>query len=305
MPSKVLMVDDDQEILELLRFTFEKEGYDILMASDGEEGLHLAVNEKPDIIVLDINMPKLTGFEVLEKVRANTSTCLTPVIILTSLTKTKDRITGIKLGADSYLSKPFEPYEIVARVEGLLKRTRESLAANPMTGMPGAPAIEAELKRRLESGESFTLIYADINNFKIYNDKYGFERGDNVIKFFSAIIRGTVAEYGDGSDFLGHIGGDDFVLVAKSETSDAVTKKIAENFDTLVRDQYDEDVRQRGFIWGTDKAGQEVKLPLMTISMGMAVVEPGKYKHYSQALERAKEMMKKAKHNPGSFAISG
>jgi len=225
--------------------------------------------------------------------------------MLTSLSKTKDRITGIKLGADEYLNKPFEPFEIVARVEGLLRRTRESLAANPLTGFPGTPSIETEIRRRLGIDEKFAVVYSDIDNFKAFNDKYGFEKGDNIIRLLSVIIRSAVSEVGDKSDFLGHIGGDDFVIVASQKNAKLAAEKIIQNFDAFIPNQYDEQVRSQGFLMGTNRSGEEAKFPLMTVSLGIAVVEPGKYKHYSQVVERSKELLKKAKSETASVFVVG
>src|SRR3989339_236641 len=305
MCAKILIVDDDQEIQELLKFTLEDEHHQVISAEDGEAGVRMATGEHPDLIILDVNMPKLSGFEVLEKIRENGSTCLTPVIMLTSQAKTKDRITGIKLGADEYLNKPFEPFEIVARVEGLLKRTRESLAANPLTGFPGNPSIETEIKRRLEAREVFSVVYSDIDNFKAFNDKYGFEKGDNIIRLLSVIIRSAITEFGDKNDFLGHIGGGDFVIVSTETGARTLCEKIIQNFDAFVPNKYDEESMAKGFIMGVNRSGAEEKFPLMTVSLGVAVVEPGKYKHYSQVVERAKELLKKAKLDSSSVYVVG
>ena len=122
--TKILIADDDTEIQELLHFTLENEGYEVVVASNGEEAVEKALKERPDLMVLDVMMPKLTGYEVCEKVRENPLISLTPIILLTSLSQTKDRITGIMLGADEYLSKPFEPFELVTRINGLLQRVK-------------------------------------------------------------------------------------------------------------------------------------------------------------------------------------
>lgn len=292
---KILIADDDLEILELLKFTFENEHYSVVTAVDGLETVDKVSTEKPDIIILDINMPKLSGFEVCEKVRADSSTCLIPIIILTSLTKTKDRITGIKLGADEYMSKPFEPFELLARVEGLLKRMKESLAANPLTGLPGNISIEAEIKRKLDKGKLFSVMYIDADNFKAFNDKYGFEKGDNIIRLMAVILRTAIAELGGKEDFLGHLGGEDFVVITKPKEVKTLSEKVIQVFDSLIPAQYDEDVRSRGYIWGLNRQNQEIKYPLMTISIGAVSVEPKKFRHYSQVVERAKDTLSVAK----------
>jgi diguanylate cyclase (GGDEF)-like protein len=242
----------------------------------------------------------MTGFEVCEKIRENPHTWLTPVIILTSLTKTKDRLTGIKLGADEYLGKPFEPLELTARSEWLLRRARESRAANTLSGLPGNTSMEAELKRRLGAGETFALIHTDINNLRAFNGKYGFERGDNVIKLISIILRGAIAELGSKSDFIAHMGTDDFVVACLSHKAYAIAERVIRDFDALLPAQYDEDVRKRGYLWGTDSEGREKQFPLMTVSLGVAQIDPAKVTHHAQALEKVKDQLRKAKLNAKS-----
>lgn len=300
MAARILIADDDQEILELLKFTFEEDRYTVITASDGEEAVKLAFDEHPDIIILDVNMPRLSGYEVIQKVRENGATCLIPIIMLTSLSKPKDRITGIKLGADEYLSKPFEPFEIVARVEGILRRTSESLAANPVTGLPGNPSIESEIRRRLETTAPFAVIYIDLDNFKAFNDKYGFERGDNIIKLVAYLLRSSVLDAAYTGDFLGHIGGDDFIVVTSPEKIQQFAEKVMSEFDSLIPEQYDEEVRKSGYLWGINRSGQEMKFPLMTVSLGAVIVSPGKFRHYSQVVEKSKQLLEKAKANPKS-----
>lgn len=300
MSPKILIADDDTEVMELLKFTFESEGYTIVSASDGEEALALVKDEHPDIVILDINMPKLSGFEVCEKIRADGATCLIPVIMLTSYSKTKDRITGLKLGADDYLDKPFEPVEIVARVEGLIKRTKESLSANPLTGMPGNVTIEAEIKKRLEEGGIFAVIYLDLDHFKAYNDKYGFEKGDNVIRLVATIIRASSSAAGNKDDFIGNIGGDDFIIVTTPDKVNDYSSLIVKYFDDMIIQQYNDEDRVNRYMAGVNRQGEAVKFSIMSVSIGVANVEKNKYRHYSQIVEQAKDMLKKAKLKEGS-----
>jgi diguanylate cyclase (GGDEF)-like protein len=303
MASRILIADDDLEVQELLKFTFETEGYVVLAASDGEEAYNLILAEKPDLVVLDVNMPRMTGFEVCEKIRGNPNVWLTPVIILTSLTKTKDRITGIKLGADEYLGKPFEPLELTARAEWLLRRAIESRAANTLSGLPGNTSMEIEIKRRLGTGEHFALLHCDLNNLRVFNSKYGFERGDNVIKLTSIILRSAIAELGSKNDFIAHMGTDDFLVACSTNKAYAIAERAMRDFDTLVLAQYDEDVRKRGYLWGVDEEGRETQYPLITISMGVAQIDPAKITHHAQAVEKAKDQLKKAKQNPKSSYV--
>jgi diguanylate cyclase (GGDEF)-like protein len=295
MPPKIFIADDDQENLDLLKFIFESEHYNVITASDGEQAIHMVKKEMPDLVILDVNMPKVSGFEVCEAIRQDGATCLIPIIMLTSLSKTKDLITGIKLGADEYLKKPFETFELVARVEGLLKRTKASIAANPLTCLPGNISIETEIKKRLEDFKDFAVAYIDVDNFKSFNDKYGFERGDKVIRLISVILKSAVSELGNNDDFIGNLGGEDFVIVTTPEKIEAVAKKITAGFDALVPQQYDEDVRSRGYLWGINRQGQEVQFPIMTISIGALLVKAKSFRDYSQIVEQSKNLLKQAK----------
>ncbi|MDI6757933.1 MAG: response regulator, partial [Endomicrobiia bacterium] len=293
--NKILIADDDAEILDLLVYALEAEHYTVVTSSDGETALKKILEEKPDLIILDVNMPGMSGFEVCQRIRENSDVCLTPVIILSSLAKTKDRITGIKLGADEYLTKPFEPFELVARVEGLLKRAKESLAASPLTGLPGNISIETEIKNRLSESCEFCVLYSDLDHFKSYNDRYGFDKGDALIKLVSTIFRSSVAQEGNSKDFIGHIGGDDFVVVTTPEKCKSIAEKISAVFGALIINQYDDAARKNGFISGKDRSGAPAQFPIMTISTGCVHITPGKFSHYSLVVDRARELLKEAK----------
>lgn len=304
MKEKILIADDDEEIRDLLRFSLENEQYQVIETRDGEQAWERVQMEKPDLVILDVMMPKLTGYEVCEKIRSDGYTSLIPVIMLTSLAQTKDKITGIKLGADEYLTKPFEPFELTMRVEGLIKRTKEALSANPLTGLPGNISIETEIKRRLDEKEPFTILYLDADNFKAYNDKYGFEKGDKVIRLISTIVRDTVRTLGKKSDFVGHIGGEDFLILTMPERAEVISIRILEFFESYIPQQYDEDVRKRGYIWGVDRAGKKIQFPIMTLSIGVVLdVNRDEFKHYSEVVDRAKTLLKSAKDQPGNSYV--
>lgn len=306
MKAKVLIADDEDEIRDLLRYSLENEEYQVIETTNGEDALEKIKAEKPDLVILDVMMPKMTGFEVCEKLRSDGATCLIPVIMLTSLAQTKDKITGIKLGADEYLTKPFEPFELTMRAEGLIKRTKEAISANPLSGLPGNITIEREIKRLLDEGVEFSLVYLDADNFKAYNDKYGFDRGDNIIRFIAAILRDTVKALGDTTDFVGHIGGEDFIILTKPARAELICIRIIEIFEAHILEQYDEDVRQRKYIWGVDRNGNKVQYPIMTLSMGIVLhINKDMFKHYSQVVERAKTLLKAAKAQAGNSYIKG
>lgn len=296
---KILIADDDTEIQELLNFTLENEGYQVITADNGEEAVHKAIKEKPDLIILDVMMPKMTGYEACEAIRENPSTSLIPIILLTSLSQTKDRITGIKLGADQYLTKPFEPIELTARVESLLKRVKAEVSANPLTALNGNNTVEIEIKKRLEENTGFNVFYMDINSFKPFNDKYGFETGDQVLRAFAGMLEKTMENSPDSRCLLGHIVSDNFVILCSMEKPEGMAKKLIEMFTAFSIEQYDPNTREKGYITARNSEGKEINAPLMTLAIGILEVKPGTYKHHIQVIEKAKELWKKAKQKPG------
>jgi diguanylate cyclase (GGDEF)-like protein len=304
MKPKILIADDDEEIRDLLRYALEGEDYAVIEAHNGEEAVEKSRAEKPDLIILDVMMPKMTGFEACDVIRNDYTTCLTPIIMLTSLSQTKDKVTGIKLGADEFLTKPFEPYELTMRVEGLIRRTKEALAANPLTGLPGNVSVETDIKQKLEHNIPFSAIYIDIDNFKAYNDKYGFERGDGVIRFLATLVRDTVRRLGGKNDFIGHLGGEDFIVLTDPPRAEVICINIIEYFESHIPDHYDEDVKKRGYVWAVDREGNKIKFPLMTLSMGVVQnITKGSFQHYSQVVDQARTLIQQAKAQPGNTFV--
>lgn len=293
--ARVLLVEDDPELMEFVRFMLEQEKYHVITASNGEEGLHKARTERPDIVLLDVLLPKIHGFEVCERLRQDPATCLIPIIMVTSLTAIKDRLTGIKLGADEYISKPFEPVELLARVENLITRTRQNVAANPLTGLAGAVILEQEIKRRLQDNAEFSLGWGDASHLADVNDLYGFERGDGVIRLLGTILRSAVVELGNRSDLATHLGGDDFAYISSPARAEVIGARMLENVESLIPMQYDEDARERGYALKKEAGGKAVQKAFLSFSIGLVDVVPGLYQHHAQVWDRAKAALKEAK----------
>ncbi len=300
LDARVLLVEDDPELMEFVRFMLEQEKYRVITASDGEDGLNKGRTERPDIILLDVLLPKIHGFEVCERLRQDPATCLIPIIMVTSLTAIKDRLTGIKLGADEYVSKPFEPVELLARVENLIKRTRQNVAANPLTGLAGDVAFQQELHRRLQEKTEFSVAYADANGLSDYNKLYGFEKGDGIIRLLGTIMRSAAVELGNRNDMVVHLGGDDFALISTPARAEVIAARILENVEYLMPMQYDEKERERGYAFLHESAGKEKKHPFLTFSIGLVDVMPDLYQHHAQILDRARAALKEAKSKGGN-----
>jgi len=293
--SKILVIDDDLESQDLYKFTFETAGYEVYQAFNGKEGLEKIYKVKPDIVILDVIMPEMNGFEVMNEIRLQPEICLTPVIMLTSLSQAKDKLTGLKLGSDDYLVKPLEPYELLAHVDGLLKRYFDTRSYSGITHLPGRTKLESEIKLKLELNNDFSIIYADINNFKSYNSKYGYEQGDNVLKLFAGILRSVVTSYGNLTDFVSHIGEDKFVILSTKDKAEEIGRNLVNLFNELVKKSYDKETLNQGYFLIKNKEGKDEKVALMTLAIGVSNIDTTIFKHTSQVLDYVTEIWLAAK----------
>lgn len=298
--AKIVIADDEPDILELIKITLETEGYTVISTNNGLSAYESALKEIPDLVILDVMMPKMNGYEVCEKLKETPSTHLIPVMMLTSQSQTKDKLTGLKLGADDYLIKPFDSDELVARVEGMVSRYRETRAINVLTNLPGNVSIEKEITGRISSSEKFAVLWIDLDNFKAYNDNYGFEKGDVIIKQTADFIIEAVRQKGTIKDMIGHIGGDDFVVVTIPEKAEDICKEIIGQFDKNIPVHYSDEDRNRGYVVSKDHQGKVQAFPLMSVSIGIVSNEIRNFNHYAELTEIAFEVKAVAKKVPKS-----
>jgi diguanylate cyclase (GGDEF)-like protein len=298
--ERILIVDDDPDILDVLKITLEGEQYEVIEARDGQEALKLVRANSPSLVILDYMMPKMNGLQVCQILKKDILLRHLPIIMLTGKGELSDKVEGIDAGADDYIVKPFEPVELLARVKMILRRTTRDLDANPLTRLPGNISILAEIESRIERKELFAVCYLDLDKFKSYNDKYGFEHGDEVIRQTARILIRTMQEIGNPDDFIGHIGGDDFVFITTPQKVDKFCQKIIKDFDTSAPNFYNEDDRKRGYIIGKDRQGNVYKITLLTISIGVVTNETRKIIHVAEVGEIGAELKSYAKSFEGS-----
>jgi diguanylate cyclase (GGDEF)-like protein len=301
--AKILVVDDEPSLREMLNDILSLEEFDVVTAANGEEGLRKVYDEAPDLVLLDCSMPVLDGYEVLERMRADPLLVNKPVIMLTVLSSEYNELRGLKLGVDDYITKPFKPSLLLARVKAILERKTQSMSANPLTSLAGNAVIKEETEKRIASGISFAMIYADLNSFKAFNDKYGFQRGDEIIKNTASILLQSVKEYGQPGDFVGHIGGDDFIILTSPERYAGVASHIIKMFDEGIPNFYEQDDRKQGFIVSVDRNNNLQKYPLMSISLAVISTTITKITHYGQLSAIAAELKKVAKRNACSTFV--
>lgn len=271
---RVLVVDDDSTIRMICRDILEQAGYEVTDVGDGATALEVAKRFKPDIILLDIMMPRMDGFQTAQKMRADPATAMTPIIFVSAKGETADKVRAFRAGAEDYMVKPFDGAELVARVGKSLERQARELGASPTTQLPGADAIEAEIDRRLRDGDgNDAFCYLDLDNLKAFNDYYGYAKADGVIRQIGDIIRDVVASEGSPGDFIGHIAGDDFVYITSADRVTTVSTAICATFDRLIPLYYNEADRIRGYIETRDRYKVLRRFPLMTVSVA-AVTRP-------------------------------
>jgi diguanylate cyclase (GGDEF)-like protein len=304
MAEQILVVDDDPDIARFVEVNLRSAGYDVAVAGDGEEALEKAGDMRPDLVLLDVMMPRIDGFEVAQRLRKNPQTANTSIIMLTAKALSADKVTGLQAGADDYIIRPFDPIELLARVKGTLRRAKEMRNLSPLTGLPGNIRIQEEIERQVRDGRPFAVLYCDLDHFKTYNDQKGFVRGDRLIQSTAKLIQDAVV-MNDGSEgFVGHVGGDDFVAIVDPESAERVARSICERFDAVRSEFYEPEDLQRGFVRMEDRKGVLQDIPLVGVSVGIASSSRRAFAHYGEAVAVATEMKQFAKREPGStYAI--
>jgi PleD family two-component response regulator len=296
----VLVVDDDAAMRTIIATNLELAGFRVVSAGDGPGAVALLDEHVPDVVVLDVMMPMMDGYATLGKIRRHATASHVPVIVLTGRSDSPDPVKSLEAGADDFIAKPFSPQEMLARVRAKVRRANVDSSLQPLTRLPGNIAIEHEVRRRFEAREPWAVIYADIDNFKAYNDAYGFARGDEAIRLVSTTISDTIKQVGQETDFLGHIGGDDFIIVTVPRRAEALARAVCDNFDRGVPPLYDAVDRNRGWIASRDRKGNATRYPVMSLSLAI-VTDANHVTSYQNIGEVAAELKSYAKRQTGSF----
>jgi diguanylate cyclase (GGDEF)-like protein len=295
-----LVVDDDDQVLRLVKRVLERAGFECVTENDGHSAHDAAVEWRPDIILLDLMIGEVTGDEIMTQLRDDFRTRLIPVVVLTARDSLKDKVEHLLSGADDYVTKPFIPEELVARLRAVMTRSTTTRGLNPLTGMSGNSDILREISRRLAETERFAVLYPDIDSFKSYNDHYGFLRGDDVIKTLATIILEVLEENHSNRHFAGHVGGDDFVILTEPPLAESLAEEITRRFDAAIPALYDPADRDRGWIESEERSGNILRTPLVSVSIGIVIAEPGSYASPAAVAARASEVKGVAKRMPGS-----
>ena len=301
---QILVADDEPVILSYLKHILEEAGFIVRTAVDGKAALQSIQSQPPDIAVLDLQMPGLDGFAVGRKLREDPLFEHLPLIILSAQGSRENKVSGLDLGADDFITKPIDAVEFLARIRMILKRTRHGLDANPLTHLPGNISIQTHIETAISSRKPFAVLYLDLNEFKAYNDVYGYDAGDRVIKATAELLLRLTRDGQGERDFVGHIGGDDFIVIARPAKMVGLAQRVIAEFDALVPSFYTEEDRKRRKIVSLDRQGNSREFELLSIAIGICHNMNRELSSFAQVSQYGAELKKHAKTQPkSSFVI--
>jgi diguanylate cyclase (GGDEF)-like protein len=271
--ARLLIVEDDLDISNMLQIYFSGQGFDVDLAPRGSVALDKTRQNLPHLIVLDIMLPDIDGFEVCRVLRTNTRTSHVPIIFLTQKDERSDKLTGLELGADDYITKPFDIEELKLRVQRAITRAEQQSLTDPRSGLPAGRLIEEQLRRIIRES-NWALMDIRINNFEAFNEVYGFVAGDDVIRFTAMIINEVLDELGSPNDFVGHPGGDNFIIITTEAAAKKIRDRLKSRFEEEVQSHYNFVDREQGYILTTHD-GRTEESRLMTLAIGL--ITPSEY----------------------------
>lgn len=277
-----------------------KNGYQLVKTSSDTQKLKEAMLSLPDLIIVNEENLKCDVEEILKNLRKNQDYSTTPIILTSTSADKVHRVKMLEYGVEIYIVKPLNEMYFFYTIKNMSRLIASNRCISALTGLPGNIQIENEMKRRMASQEIYAILYMDLDNFKSYNDKYGFMNGDEVIKFTSDIIQESIQKYGVTGDFLGHIGGDDFVAIVNYDNARKIGRNITKLFDTRIKKFYNQEDIEKGWIKVVNRKGKMEKYPIMTITVAMI---SNKFINYKTTLELGEDgamVKKKAKTIMGS-----
>ncbi|HTL48769.1 MAG TPA: diguanylate cyclase [Verrucomicrobiae bacterium] len=301
---RILVSDTDPSVLALVSTRLTARGYDVVEIEKKEMILPYLEQESADLILLSTEMDRLGSSCLIEKIRERPHLAKIPVIMMTDQDHLAELVVGQERGFDDFLIKPFDAFVLQLRVAINIRRTRERIDANALTHLPGNHAIDRIVTRKLETGEKFSVLYVDINNFKTFNDRYGFEKGDDVLRQTAKLLieqaKKTILS---GDYFIGHVGGDDFVVVLRPEFEAVYARGFLAEFDRVLVTYYNEEDQKRGHIRVTNRRGKRETFPLMSCSVAACNNLHRTYKSLGEIAQDAAQVKAFLKSQPGSHYL--
>ncbi|HEY1350194.1 MAG TPA: response regulator [Ktedonobacteraceae bacterium] len=266
--ANILVVEDERLIARLLKETLQVEGYQVVTVLHGEDAVQFTLRETPHLVLLDMKLPDIDGHEVVRRLRSHPKSMHIPIIVLSALDDSSSKVQAFELGVDDYITKPFDTGELLARVRTQLRRVQQNFLS-PLIGLPGGYQVELAIKQKLTSANPWSILYLDLDNFKAFNDVYGFLTGNDLIRLVGRICQHVVRDYGNPDDFVGHIGGDDYVIITAPDRAQHMCGLISSIYKKESQTFYHPEDLRRGSISGVDRKGRPYQFPLVSLSIGV------------------------------------
>jgi DNA-binding response OmpR family regulator len=287
--GRILVVEDDIDISNMLRIYFGAQGYEVQVAGRGYDALAMTRKQLPNLIMLDIMLPDMTGYDVCRELRTTTRTSHIPIIFLTQRDERSDKIQGLELGADDYITKPFDIEELKLRVQNAITAAQRQTQIDSRSNLPTGRLIEDQLRNLMRTNRVWAYLDLKINSFDAFTDVYGFVAGDEVIRFMALLIGEVIDEAGQPEDYAGHPGRDNFVIITHAEDSELVRGRLVQRFNDEVLQHYSFIDRERGYLLVPDPVYGERQVPLMSLSVGLVSTRTHQFSDIREITELAAE----------------
>jgi PleD family two-component response regulator len=287
--GRILVVEDDFDISNMLRIYLSGQGYTVEVAGKGGDALTATKKQLPNLIVLDINLPDMSGYDVCRDLRTTTRTSHIPIIFLTQKDERSDKLIGLELGADDYITKPFDIEELKLRIQNAITSAKRIQLIDPISGFPTSSPIEDHLRVLMQSGKDWAYVDLKINNFSAFTDVYGWAAGDEVIRFAALLMGEIIDQHGTNDDYPGHPGRDNFVLITHTSDVDRLIERLTERFAHEIKQHYSFIDRERGYMLLPGEDNREARTDLMTLSVGSVSTRTHQFSDIREITELAAE----------------
>ncbi len=302
MIQEIYVIDESKELIEKLKTLFQEEkNYKFYLESS--KNMEKVLNSIPTLLIINEEHIQEDVVELCKKIRQNEDNTITPIIVLSPSHEEKHCLDVLRTSVEYYLITPLSDEYLYYLVKNLLRLLYINRRVSPLTGLPGNVQIQTEMKKRLLGRESFAMLYIDLDNFKAYNDTYGFFKGDEIIKFTAKTIIKNVHLCKCKESFVGHIGGDDFVAIITEGDYEKVCQDIIIEFDAQIQQFFSEEDIERGYMEVENRKGIVEQFPLTSISIGVVDVEPGRFENTLEIGEVGAQVKHLSKTKPGSTYV--
>lgn len=289
-PARITILTSDSQLASHIQLRLQSKGYQSSSLACVDAALGAFYADPPDLLIVDLSADSSCGLSIVSKLRSDSFFSVIPIIGL-FIAAEEDTPDWQLCPLDDFISLPLDFNELFNRIALAFSRLKRIFDNNPLTRLPGNTSIQMAIEAAL--GTSTGVCYIDINHFKPYNDAYGFSHGDEVLRMTARIIFNTVRDSGGG--FCGHIGGDDFVCIVPLDRIESVCQTIITHFDMIVLDLFDDEAKQNGYYYGTNRKGEKENIPLLSVSIGVVPMNMAKLQHTAKVSEVAAELKKLAK----------